>query len=382
MRILILDITGRNSEQYNPSLCKALSKVAHKDKVVLMAPTCYNVSEDFEFKRLCRLVPLSQTLSTSKTKRLIRALEALINYVRVFFYILYHKVAVLHFQWLVFVDYTTIESTFMKLIRLVRPKIKIYLTVHNIFPHDLTESEITNYKRRFLEIGRNIDGFIVHLESAKDEFVSSYGISPQKVFVAYHGIYVADNFKVKKIIKDEKTVNIILFGTQTQYKGADIFLEALHLMPELYKNKINAMIIGSTPSDYYNKFKDKARALGVKWINKFVSDEELYEAIGKSDLILLPYRKISQSGALLLSLSYKKPILTSRLPSFVETMKGYPSDYFFEPDDPNSLAEKIIDYINGKIDTDKMCIVIEKLNLIYSWEESANMTLDSYGIRK
>lgn len=379
MKIVVLDITGRNAEQYNPALCNKLSQYTSNADIVLMAPTCYGSPHGFSYKKLCRFVPLSQTSSTSKAKRLLRALESFTNYVIVLFQLLFNKVTVLHIQWLVFVEYSSIEHLFLKLFKYVRPKLKIILTVHNVFPHDLSPRGREIYKKRFLKIGKCIDGYIVHLESAKEEFITSFGIEPSKVHVAYHGIYIADNYN--HIDKPKNgLIEIVMFGKHTKYKGADILIEALQLMPDAYKKKVHASIIGTTDQELYAQYIGKAKSLGISWINRFVSDDELYSAIGQSDLILLPYRKISQSGALLLALSYRKPVLTSRLPSFVETMKGYPSDYFFEPDNPRALAEMIIAFVDGKIDHELMTKAIDGLNEIYSWDETAKRTIEAYGI--
>ena len=113
-------------------------------------------------------------------------------------------------------------------------------------------------------------------------------------------------------------------------------------------------------------------------IEHFVSDETLYDAIGRSDLILLPYRKISQSGVLLLALSFRKPILTSDLPSFKETLEGYPDEYFFKSEDPKSLSKLLENFVDGKIDVVLQMGIIEKLNIKYSWAETAKSTLNAY----
>lgn len=60
-----------------------------------------------------------------------------------------------------------------------------------------------------------------------------------------------------------------------------------------------------------------------QWMPYFVAEQKLDYEINESDVIILPYRSISQSGVLLLSLYFKKPIITSDLPSFKETLKGY-----------------------------------------------------------
>ena len=170
-----------------------------------------------------------------------------------------------------------------------------------------------------------------------------------------------------------------MYGFQNRYKGADILINAIELLSEDYKCKLKARIVGlATDKDLYSNYYEKAKALNIEWINDFVSDATLYDYIGKSDLILLPYRKISQSGVLLLALSFRKPILTSDLPSFKETLEGYPEDYFFESGDPLSLSNMLKRFIDGEINIDKQMCVIEKLNDKYSWNNTAISTINAY----
>ena len=383
MKIAVLDITGRNASQYNPSLCKALSDNLPDDTVILMSPTCYIEPHGFKYKQLLRLVPQSMTSNVGIAKRALRALESFINYFIVISYIIIRKIDILHIQWLVFIDYSVLENHFLSFLKKMRPGLKIFLTVHNIFPHDLTAEDRRVYQDRFNGMTKLFDGFIVHLESSKKELISSFEIEKEKVFVAYHGIYVGDRKANSRVYDDAsaKITKIILFGSQTRYKGADLLIDALYLLPKDYLKKISVSIIGTTAKDLYEEYKDKIEEVNVKWINRFVSDEELYEAIDASDLILLPYRKISQSGALLLAMSYKKPILTSNLPSFKETLEGYPDNYFFEANSAQSLAKILIKYLDGEINKLILKEIIEVLNNKYSWDQTAKATIRAYGIR-
>ena len=147
---------------------------------------------------------------------------------------------------------------------------------------------------------------------------------------------------------------MVMYGYQNRYKGTDILLEALKLLPFDVLQQTETYILGKTENGLYEKYENDLDRLHIKWINKYVSDDLLYNTIGKADLILLPYRKISQSGVLLLAMSYLKPILTSDLPSFKETLEGYDSSMFFESENPFSLANKIGQYVEGSFDVSQI----------------------------
>lgn len=378
MEIAVVDITGRNAAQYNPSLCKALSSQNKGGNVSLYSPTHDGIPEGYNWIRLISLVPKSMISSSSRIKRLLRAFGTVLNYFYITILLFFSKPQIIHFQWLPFVEFSGLESFFLGFVSFVNPKAKIILTVHNIYPHLTSEKDRDIYANRFKALDKYIDGYIVHLQSTKPLLEKEFSINEEKIFLAYHGIYKAVGYdKTEKTI-DHNKIKIILYGYQHKYKGADLFIEALKRLPISYLQKTESLIIGRTDLDLYSQYEKDLSSVNVTWINRFVSDEELYDAIGEADLILLPYKQITQSGVLLLALSYMKPILTSNLPSFKETLEGYPDDYFFKANDANSLSLILQHFIDGKIDVDVMKVVIARLNKKYSWEETAKRTIHAY----
>ncbi len=377
MNIVVLDITSRNAVQYNPALCNALAD-NNAGSVVLLSTENYGDYNRYKFKKLFRLVPLAMDSSRSRLKRILRALEVLINYIYVFIYVTYKQPDIVHFQWLPFIDVSLIEKYVLWSLKKMSPRTKVFLTVHNIYPHNILEESKAGYRKRFLAVDRYIDGFLVHLESSKNELISQFGVEPSKVNVAYHGVYVPDVMKKNKMRTDDGKKRIIMYGFQTKYKGADILVDALSLLPNDYLEKLSVCIVGKTDPSLYTEYINKAESFGVEWINRFVSDEELYDMIDNSDVILLPYREISQSGVLLLALSYKKCIFTSDLPSFRETLDGYDASWFFKQCNPLSLSELLTRYIDGEIDDASIISIIDNLNSKYSWNETAKATIKAY----
>ena len=61
--------------------------------------------------------------------------------------------------------------------------------------------------------------------------------------------------------------------------------------------------------------------LTLKVLDKFLSDNEFNDLIEKSDVLIFPYRKISQSGVLLTALAHRKPVLVSRVGGLTQPLK-------------------------------------------------------------
>lgn len=374
MKIVVLDISSKNAVQYNPSLCRALAVEGHQ--VTLIAPTLKGDHKDFVYCGLIKLVPKSWVSKDFAVKKVLRAIEVILNYIIVAFYISKLRPGILHIQWLPLTEVCSLEYYVLALYKKLCPKIKVFLTAHNVYPHNINEVGKVKYKVRFLKVDKIIDGYMVHLNSSKVMMQKEFGISESRLHVAYHGLYIPEGYT--PIDQLNERINIILYGYQTLYKGADLLVDAVEMLSHYVRDRIKVNIIGSTDSNLFASYSGKATKLGINWVNKFVSDDELYSAIGSSDLILLPYRKISQSGVLLLALSYKKPILTSDLSSFKETLEGYPTDYFFKSEDSKSLSNLIERFVYGKIDQAKIKSIISELNQKYTWTEAAKATIRAY----
>lgn len=376
MKIAILDITSRNAVLYNPSLCNSLSKI--ESDVTLLTPKMGIKNVRFKHFKLLNLVPKSWISRTTKYKRILRSIEVIINYGIVWFYLLTKRPDVLHIQWLPFLEYSSIELKVLKLFYLSCKHTRLFFTVHNIFPHDMPIEKREGYIKRFANLDCYFSGYFVHLYSNKEDLIKFYEINPNKIHVAYHGIYNPVGYvPADRHISDGK-LRIVMYGYQNRYKGADILIESIKLLPKDYLQKVEVVIIGKTENDMLRHVTKDLGSINVHWNPTFVPDEELYDNIEKSDIIILPYRAISQSGVLLLALSYRKPIITSDLPSFKETLKGYKQDWFFKSEDSQSLSNLIKRYIDKDIDIEEQVDVINKLNDLYSWDETAKKNIEAY----
>ena len=276
------------------------------------------------------------------------------------------KPGILHLQWLPLVEVSSIEKHFLKILRSIAPKTKFLLTIHNIYPHDSSEGYKQVYRERFSRVSPFFDKFIVHLETTKRDFCSAFGISTERVKVIHHGVLKPKGHDTVRR-KRGNVLRLIMYGNQSTYKGTDVFVNAMTLLPQEYKDKVHALVVGKTYSGYLKELKEKKENANIEFIPEYVSDEDLYKYIADSDIIVLPYREISQSGVLLLALSTKRLIITSDIPSFKETLAGMGDDAFFESGNATNLSKLIIRYADGLVDENTQLDIIESLEAKYSW---------------
>ena len=57
---------------------------------------------------------------------------------------------------------------------------------------------------------------------------------------------------------------------------------------------------------------------GVRFVPRFIGDDELPAYFRRADLVVLPYREIDQSGVLFTALAFGRPLLLSDVGGFPE----------------------------------------------------------------
>ena len=377
MNCLMVDISGKVLN-YDIALCEALVKaLSPKDRLKFFAANVVPGKIKCDCSKLISLIPRTKQNSENIIKRGIKALEGVVNYIYLTLYLISHKIDILHFQWLPFLEICSFEHFLLKLIRFFSPKTRIVLTVHNLYPHNSSDAKKNAYRGRFKKIQKYIDKFILHLEVSKQEFCRDFSIKDSKICVIPHGVFEPKGCTVHPR-KRGKKLNLIMYGNQSYYKGTDILVDALNLLPKECQEKVHTIIVGKIAQDYFASLKKKTDSLDFEWIPEFVPDDVLYEKIMESDAIVIPYREISQSGVLLLALNFERMLIVSNLPSFKETLDVYSDDLFFESGNCQNLSIKLQNLINNASFDESYISQLSEIKDRYLWESSANKTMNCY----
>lgn len=377
MKVFIIDVTGR-VVNYDLYLLDALNNILGNNDVVAFVADCPKGKSHKSVKRLTSFVPKRLKTSESIIKRGLKVFEAVFNYLYLILKVAIAKPDILHFQWLPFLEVCSLEKTILYIIRYITPRSKVILTIHNVYPHNYDERQIKLYKDRFIRVARLIDGFIVHTNISKQEVINNFAINENRIRVIHHGLFEPDLSNICKKINGSKKFRLISYGHQDPYKGTDILIDAISLLPIEYKERISLSVVGRGQPSYTDLLKEKGKGLPIDWKLFFVDDNTLYQEISDSDAIILPYRNISQSGVLLLALYFDKPVICSDLPAFVETLEGYPRELFFKTEDPESLKTTIIQLMDSGVNENKLHRILSVLREKYSWEEAARLTIIAY----
>ena len=374
MKVILLDISGK-VVNYDLALFEALNKESEYISIEYYIPS----------HGLLSLIPKKWQSSLNIGKRVVKVVEGLLNYAFTCVKVACSKPDVLHMQWLPFMEFVGWEFTILKCLRWLSPKTRLVLTIHNVYPHDMDDVRKRSYNERFRKACSLIDAFIVHTKISKEDVIREFGLSAEKVHVCCHGVFEPKGITISSDFRKDGKLHILQFGGQSYYKGTDLLVDAVCKLDEERKKRLETHIVGGISQSFLTELKAKDIDSIITWKAYFLTDEELYQEINAADLIVLPYRNISQSGVLLLSIFFGKLIICSDLPSFKEKMQGGEGDglddcLFFKSEEANSLRELLKKYIDGSIDEEAVRKRIMHLKSQYSWQSAAKATMKVYGV--
>jgi glycosyltransferase involved in cell wall biosynthesis len=104
---------------------------------------------------------------------------------------------------------------------------------------------------------------------------------------------------------------VLFFGLLRPYKGIDVLLEAWRGIEDA------ELWIAGMPRMDISSLVAQAPA-NVRFVPRFITDDELPAYFRRADLVVLPYREIEQSGVLFTALAFGKPLLLSDVGGFAE----------------------------------------------------------------
>lgn len=203
-------------------------------------------------------------------------------------------------------------------------RVKIVWTVHNLRPHERSWPILERFF--YFTFPRLVDGFVFLSEETRLTALTALPyVTAGKTWVIPHGHYTGiyrcdlsrEKAKKKMEIPDVGTL-FLYFGIIRPYKNVPALLGAF---AETYDNTATLAIVGGATGQ--DQLAAKIEKLGssdkrVRTVLRFLSQEDLACWITASDVVVLPYSDIANSGSALLALSLARPVLVPNRGSMPE----------------------------------------------------------------
>jgi glycosyltransferase involved in cell wall biosynthesis len=223
---------------------------------------------------------------------------------------------------------------------------KIIWTWHNYEPHEKS-NEQDNKGQQIL--AQYADLIIFHSEYAEKKCRENYNIQGEIIIMPhgnYDGIYPESHDR-DEIIAELGLVPDIpivgMLGNIREYKGVDIAIDACACLG----GQVQFLCAGNPHPDFdWEAIAQRSKDLrSCALVPRFISDQEFADFAHVSDVLLLPYRSVTGSGALLAALTLGRGVVASDLPFFREVLGEGGAGRLVKPGDAMLLAEGICDYL-------------------------------------
>jgi len=286
-------------------------------------------------------------------------------------------------------NFSLLELFNLILFKIIR--FKVVATIHDIDKLSTTNSK--HSKVRFFIFEKIIEEVLVHTEHTKKE-LNKYFINTQieDIKIVPHGdmdfIYNVDILKEEaraqiKINLEEDEYLILFFGQVKKVKGIDILLKSFAKV--IKHQKVKLLIAGklwkNDSMEYHTIVKDNNLNDKVIFRLAFIPAKDVPLYFKSADIVVLPYKKVYNSGVLLRAMDYGSTLIVSDLAPLVNIIKHGETGLVFESENVNSLSQSIEDLLNNKILREDLKYNAKRyLDENYSWDYIGKKTLDAYNL--
>jgi glycosyltransferase involved in cell wall biosynthesis len=225
-----------------------------------------------------------------------------------------------------------------------RCAVRVVGLLDNVVPHEhrIGDSVLTSL---FLN---SCDSFALMSSSVMADLSSFDRTRPRKLL--YHPVYdhfgdsVSMEVARKELGLSMQDKVILFFGIVRRYKGLDLLLEAVALMPDL--SHIKVLVAG----EFYE---DKALCMEIIRKNRlenvvilrdqFIPESEVRNYFCASNIMAQPYRSATQSGVTQIAYHYETPMLVTAVGGLPEMVAHNEVGYVCNAD-PISISDHLITY--------------------------------------
>lgn len=147
---------------------------------------------------------------------------------------------------------------------------------------------------------------------------------------------------------------LLFFGYIRHYKGLDILIQA---MPRLIQHNpsFKLLVVGEfyqNAEQYYQQVKQLRLESFVKFVSRYVANEEVGNYYSVADLVVLPYRSATQSGILNIAYGFTKPVLVTNVGGLSEFVENEKTGLVVSPESPEAIFDGVIRFFELSKNTD------------------------------
>lgn len=194
--------------------------------------------------------------------------------------------------------------------------IEIVWTVHNVLPHERVFHDEVEARRRLV---RAADLVVLHSLDSIHE-LEAIGVRPARWAVVAQGPpegAPAESSALRAPGAGGPELKLLFFGLVAEYKGVEDLLAVMQTLPATVP--VRLLVAGECRNDALRqRVETLARACGARVELRLsrVPDDELTAMFAASDVVVLPFRRVTTSSSALQAMQYGRVVVLPKLPAF------------------------------------------------------------------
>ncbi|MFM8900524.1 MAG: glycosyltransferase family 4 protein [Burkholderiales bacterium] len=194
---------------------------------------------------------------------------------------------------------------------------------------------------------------IAHNRSSGREVSEKLKVKPERVHTIPHGNYLEFVGRVPSREEARRSLGwlpsetgpvVLFFGQIKEVKGLDLLIQAFAAVRQHHPSA-TLVIAGRVWKDDFSRYasliEQLALTASVRLHIRYIRDDEVAHFYAAADVVVLPYRRIYQSGVLLMAMSYGVPVIASDLDAMKDVVCDGVNGFLFKNGDAPDLARVI-----------------------------------------
>lgn len=229
--------------------------------------------------------------------------------------------------------------------------------------HTILDEPTQNQQRVLNDIVELSSKVVVMSERGARMLREIYGVDKSKIRIIGHGIHDIKIFNTKcykKALNIEDRKVLLTFGLLSKNKGIETVIKALPKVVEHHPNVVYIVLGATHPhvlntegEDYRNSLIRLTKKLNIEnnviFLNRYVSNDDLFSYLLTSDIYVIPYlsKKQITSGTLVYAMGTKNAVISTPFWHAEEALAN-DNGILFDFNDVESLSNEIIDLLNNE----------------------------------
>ena len=183
--------------------------------------------------------------------------------------------------------------------------------------------------------------------------------------------------------KQRREPYVLFVGGMESRKGLEFAIEALEMLVSKGRNlRLIAVarpgFLRTESREWFDHLIERCALMGKVDIRELVSEEELLNLYSSASVFLLPTRMEGWGLAIMEAMAAGCPVVSSPVGGVTELIKNGENGILVPVGDVAGIAEAVRRLLDDEKARERLCTSAEKAVLKYSWESTAEKTIELY----